>query len=97
MPDGTCMVCGRVIPEGRHICLSCEGQNEMQQFTAAKPETNGDRIRAMSDADLADFLDTITNCCNAYVPKCDICPMKYADEIPRCNIGGWLKKEAQSE
>ena len=32
MPDGTCMVCGRVIPEGRHICLSCEGQNEMQQF-----------------------------------------------------------------
>ncbi len=32
MPDGTCMVCGRIIPEGRHICLSCEGQNEMQTF-----------------------------------------------------------------
>lgn len=31
MPDGTCMVCGRIIPEGRHICLSCMGQ-EMQSF-----------------------------------------------------------------
>lgn len=35
MPDGTCMVCGRVIPEGRHICLSCEGQNEMQRFCSS--------------------------------------------------------------
>lgn len=32
MPDNTCMLCGRIIPEGRHICLSCEGQNEMQTF-----------------------------------------------------------------
>ena len=42
MPDNTCMLCGRIIPEGRHICLSCEGQNEMQTFRqkaqpAAKP------------------------------------------------------------
>lgn len=35
MPDGTCMVCGRIIPEGRHICLSCEGQNEMQRFCSS--------------------------------------------------------------
>lgn len=32
MPDNICMLCGRIIPEGRHICLSCEGQNEMQTF-----------------------------------------------------------------
>ena len=32
MPDNTCMLCGKIIPEGRHICLSCEGQNEMQTF-----------------------------------------------------------------
>lgn len=42
MADNTCMLCGRIIPEGRHICLSCEGQNEMQTFRqnakhAAKP------------------------------------------------------------
>lgn len=27
-----CMKCGAIIPEGRHICLTCEGQNEMQTF-----------------------------------------------------------------
>ena len=42
MPDNTCVCCGKIIPEGRHICLSCEGQNEMQNFRqntkpAAKP------------------------------------------------------------
>lgn len=35
MPDGTCMVCGHIIPEGRYICLSCEGQNEMQRFCSS--------------------------------------------------------------
>ena len=58
--------------------------------------TNGDRIRQMSDDELADFLDTITDCCNAFVPKCDECPMKYRDTIPRCNIGLWLKQEVQT-
>lgn len=32
MPDNTCVCCGKIIPEGRQICLSCEGQNEMQTF-----------------------------------------------------------------
>lgn len=30
--DNTCICCGRPIPEGRFICLHCEGQNEMQRF-----------------------------------------------------------------
>ena len=32
MADAKCMLCGHIIPEGRHICLLCEGQNEMQTF-----------------------------------------------------------------
>lgn len=32
-----CKKCGVIIPEGRHICLTCEGQNEMQTFIP-KPE-----------------------------------------------------------
>lgn len=33
-----CMKCGKIIPDNRHVCLSCEGQNEMQTF-----ETNHDK------------------------------------------------------
>lgn len=29
---GRCMKCGAIIPEERHICLTCEGENEMQTF-----------------------------------------------------------------
>ena len=57
--------------------------------------TNGDRLRQMTDEELTAFLDTITDCCNAFVPKCDECPMKYRDTTPRCNIGLWLKQEVQ--
>lgn len=32
MNEPKCIVCGRPIPEGRFICLHCEGQNEMQKF-----------------------------------------------------------------
>jgi hypothetical protein len=32
------MVCGRLIPEERYICILCEGVNEMQTFrTKRKP------------------------------------------------------------
>lgn len=54
MHDNTCIACGAVIPEGRHICLNCEHDNEMQTFRPTK--TNGDRIRAMTDRQLAEFI-----------------------------------------
>ena len=55
MPDNTCACCGAIIPEGRHICLLCEGENEVQHFHPQIPpiRTNGDRIRAMTDEELA--------------------------------------------
>lgn len=38
--ENRCMKCGAIIPEGRHICLTCEGGNDMQTFQQhAKPET----------------------------------------------------------
>ena len=57
--DNTCICCGRIIPEGRHICLSCGDYDDQQRF---KPDalpivrTNGDRIRAMTDKELARFI-----------------------------------------
>ena len=35
--ENHCMKCGAIIPEGRHICLSCEGTNEMQTFQRRTP------------------------------------------------------------
>lgn len=67
--------------------------DDMQTF-CRKIVTNGDRIRSMTDEELADFLDTITDCCSAYYRKCEKCPMKFSDITPRCNISLWLKKEA---
>ena len=58
MTDNRCISCGRIIPEGRIICLHCEGSNDMQTFTP-KQRTNGDRIRAMTNAELASFLYTV--------------------------------------
>ncbi len=57
--------------------------------------TNADRIRQMDNDELYDFLNTITDCCHAYVPKCEECPMKYKDTTPHCNISLWLKQEVE--
>lgn len=32
MHDNTCIRCGRIIPEGRHICLACGDYDDMQTF-----------------------------------------------------------------
>ena len=74
-------------------------QNLIDEIKSAlsDPKSNGDKIRGMTDEELADFLDTITDCCHAYVPKCENCPMKYKDTAPYCNISLWLKQEAKDD
>lgn len=58
MADNTCISCGRVIPEGRHICLACGDYDDIHTFRPPKHarQTNGDRIRAMSNDELARFI-----------------------------------------
>lgn len=34
--ENRCISCGRVIPDGRHVCLLCSGENELQSFMAKK-------------------------------------------------------------
>lgn len=56
--DNTCICCGRIIPEGGHICLACGDYDDQQRFRPPKHarQTNGDRIRAMSNEELARFI-----------------------------------------
>lgn len=62
MTDNRCISCGRIIPEGRIICLHCEGSDDMQTFTP-RTRTNGDRIRAMTNSELASMLTAVSGTC----------------------------------
>lgn len=55
--------------------------------------TNGDKIRSMTDEELAEFLDTATTCC-ADGDICDKCPLGTIK--PQCNVitfEKWMKQE----
>ena len=83
-----CMICGREIPEDRHICLSCEHTNELQTFRT-EPKTNGDRIRQMTDEELGEFLA---------LDMCSICSECLSDtcgDTDTCKKGimNWVKME----
>lgn len=58
-----CICCGRVIPEGRHICLLCERSNDMQTFKTSDMKfggrgikSNADVVRNMTNEELAKFM-----------------------------------------
>lgn len=55
MPDNTCICCGRIIPEGRQICLHCGDYDDMQTFQR-KVVTNGDKLRSMTDKELSRWI-----------------------------------------
>lgn len=61
----------------------------------AKPVTNADRIRAMTDEELADFIrDVSWECQDAYCGRCQSC--KY----PWCStdmMEKWLKQPAEGD
>ena len=104
MTDNTCVCCGRIIPEGRHICLHCGDYDDQQRV---KPDalpivrTDGDRIRAMSDAQL---VGVIVTALSAKAIECDYCI--HRDEVcrnkrpsRRCAAGmiEWLRSEVRNE
>ena len=65
-----------------------------------KPQTNADRIRAMSDEELAETLRSLTDCVRCFAwdkDECDIWQQRpcYTGEIPCKEMWNrWLQKEA---
>lgn len=45
MPVNTCIACGAIIPEGGHICPSCENRREVRR------ETNRDKLLHTAEYD----------------------------------------------
>ena len=61
----------------------------LEELPAAHVQTNADRIRAMTDKELAEFL-----CCPQSVCPVDDCEECYDDNCQKCVLK-WLKKEVK--
>lgn len=79
---------------GADRILSVECGTYTPHHKPKKPQTNADRIRAMSDEELAIWIETtstVCECCSrlnncAAIPSCDKCV---------ANITEWLKQPAE--
>lgn len=92
--DGKCIRCGRVIPEGKQLCLHCGSYDDQQRFSPdVLPivRTNGDRIRAMSDSELANMLSSIWIC--HHFDSCEKCPLSEAENCRADGVKQWLESE----
>lgn len=47
MVQNRCVACGRIIPEGRQICLQCEYGNDFQKMNIPTLEELGDVTLAL--------------------------------------------------
>ena len=56
----TCVVCGRVIPEGKQVCVICGHTN--------KTQPHYDLVKSMSIEELAQFMN---DCGHDFPPYCD--------------------------
>ena len=65
------------------------------KITTGKSQTNADRIRAMSDEELAEFIDRCEmNDIDYAKTFCDLCNGQY--ECDQCRLD-WLKQPAEGE
>ena len=78
------------IPE---VCLKCEYVHGEPSNWKEKTMTNADRIRAMSDEELAEWLCSISTaeCCDRSCPARDMC------DIGDNGMIKWLKQPAETE
>ena len=74
----------------------CPAECEFSDNTGGEyievPITNADRIRAMSDIELRDFLQSRVWICETH-KLCDYCPM-YHEEVGCLSVLEWLKQPA---
>lgn len=88
-----CKICGHPYCEHagtqRGIVVRCD--NYMPPQKPKKPQTNADRIRAMSDEELAVWLSDICSICDccAVAEECSEVP---GYEVCRENVVAWLRQ-----
>ena len=90
-----------------HLCIEClretcpnagydTGITKCTVYIQPKPQTNADRIRNMSDEELAEILHSLKN-------KCGGCPVAksnvFCSTFPTCKDAwlAWLKQETEEK
>lgn len=81
-PYKKCEKCGALIVSGK-LCEDC------------KPMTNADRIRQMTDEELADFFCKISQCCGN--DACMLCPIFEGCAQNVMCVERWLKQEVTKD
>lgn len=86
----TCKECKN---DGTAICACCSNYMGVPDRWEAKPITHADRIRAMSDEELAGYLTDVWYGLEETPGMCDVC---YKDSVQKCSECwlDWLKQEA---
>ena len=83
--DGcTCMIDGRLVYNASDY--TCD------QYRPAEPLTNADRIRQMTDEELAEFFCQISQCCGNDA-SCAMCPIYEGCAQNVMCVERWLKQE----
>lgn len=82
-PYKHCKKCGAFIVSG-DLCEEC------------KPMTNGDKIRAMTDEELAEFFCQISQCCGNDA-SCSMCPIYDGCAQNVMCVERWLKQEVRED
>lgn len=79
--------------DGKHgeHCGVCEGTKQGDMYKRA---TNADRIRAMSDEELAEFIRELNECCLAGAGKVD-CSKNTNCIDCKCIALNWLQSEVE--
>lgn len=96
MLNGICMVCENKDTLCTHIG-QVKGECPFIQKAISTKITNADKIRSMTDEELAEFLDDLTdNCCRcAEHQNCGNCQIGLDVKTGFCDIKNWLQSEAE--
>lgn len=103
MENSRCMKCGCITYEGRHICLTCEGTDDMQTFKRQKmpPKTNRDKL---SQVDMHDLLCRMqkngSDCVIEQItgkPQDERCEKHESGWVANCQvcIAAWLNERSE--
>ena len=80
-------------------CENCLWLDEWYAEIKKQPMTNADRIRSMTDEELAEFLSDITYFCRGRQDnyRCNECSLQKCGACNEICIGDWLKQEVGCE
>ena len=92
LQTGVCPMC-EDCPDGCPVEAPNDSRNKPENEPLNAPKTNADRIRGMSDEELAEWIDNVPKTCKCH-DHCEMCLSEKDCETP---ILAWLQQPAETE